>query len=87
MKNLRNIDIKKRNKVKELFTKIGSKAEDALFDLISKLPEKLIPGLVMNWAERYLDKRMAELQYEQVKSNWNIVDLEKAVEELNNKKK
>ena len=41
----------------------------------------------MNWAERYLDKRMAELQYEQVKSNWNIVDLEKAVEELNNKKK
>lgn len=85
MKNLKNIVINRRNKVKEFFNKIGSKAEDALFDLISKLPETLIPDFIMNWAERYLDKRTAELQYEQVKANWNIVDLEKAVKEIRQK--
>ena len=82
---MKNIVINRRNKVKEFFTKIGSKAEDVLFDLIGKLPERLIPGFVLNWAERYLDKRMAELQYEQVKANWNIVDLEKAVKEIRQK--
>ena len=62
-----------------MFDKAKSKAEDIFFAIILALPEKLIP---MNFMEKYLDKRAAELKSECVKGQWNIVGLEKELKHL-----
>ena len=53
--------------------------EDIFLKFILLLPEKLIP---MNFMEKYLNKRTAELKSECVKSQWNIVGLKKELKEL-----
>ena len=77
-----HITVKERNKKEEFFKKLKSKAEDVLFSIITRLPERLLPKCFMRWLEKYLNKRMAELQREQVQANWNKVYMEQAVKEL-----
>ena len=82
---INHITVKEPDSKREFFKKLKSKAEDMLFPIIELLPEKLIPGFVMNWVSRYIDKRMNELKQEQIKANWNKTYVEKGVEELKEK--
>lgn len=84
-KKMNNITVKERSKIKEFCKRIKSKMEDMLFLLLERLPERLLPSWLINWMSQYIDKRMAELEREQVKANWEKVYLEQAVKELRNK--
>ena len=77
-----DIQIKKHNKIKEFFHSLSSKAEDLLFSIIQHIPEKLIPSFIMNWLERYTDKRLAELQQDIIKQQWTQIELEEAISEI-----
>ena len=57
-----NIEIEKHNCFKDLTHKIFDWLEDLMFSVFQKLPEKFIPGSVMNWMEKYTNKRISELQ-------------------------
>ena len=85
MEKINHITVEEPNKKSEICKRIKSKSEDILFSIIGLLPEKLIPSCVMEWVSRYIDKRMAELQKEQIQANWKKVYTEKAVEELKHK--
>lgn len=84
------LKLKPQNIIQKFFHTIQSKLEDLLFSIIQKLPEPLIPSFLMNWIESYINKRTNQLQQEIIRTQWQQVYLEKAVEELNikqNKKK
>ena len=68
-----DIELKDRNRLKEFFQNFHNKAEDILFAIISKLPEKFI---------RYLDKRISELKQESIKQTWKNMYLQAAVDEI-----
>lgn len=77
-----NIEIKNQNIFLRIYNKLRDKSEDFLFALIQRLPERFIPASLMNWMDRYTDKRIAELQRQLVKDNWTNVELQKAVEQI-----
>ena len=79
-----DIEIKDHNKTKEFFQNFHSKAEDMLFSIISKLPERFIPSPLMNWLDRYLDKRISELKQESIKMTWRNMYLQEAIDNINN---
>lgn len=81
-----NIEIKDRNKIKEFFHKLHNKSEDLLFAIIQKFPERFIPSFLMNWLERYTDRRINQLKQEQIKATWKKMYLEKAVEQIHKDK-
>ena len=62
-----DIELKDRNRLKEFFQNFHSKLENLLFTIIQKLPEKLIPSPIMNWLDRYMDKRIGELKQQIIK--------------------
>ena len=82
---MNKITVYERSKAKEFCKRFRSKTEDILFSLVERIPERLLPCWLMNWMSRYIDKRMAELQREQIKTNWDKTYLEQAVKELRNK--
>ena len=82
---MNNITVYERSKTKEFCKRIKSKTEDSLFSLVERIPERLLPGWLMNWMGKYVDKRIAELQREQIKANWDKTYLEQAVKELREK--
>lgn len=77
-----DIELKDRNRLKEFFQNFHSKAEDLLFTIISKLPEKLIPSPLMNWLDRYTTKRISQLQQQIIKQRWQRNTFERAVEDI-----
>lgn len=85
MRKINHITVKEPENKRKFFKKLKGKAEDILFSIIELLPEKLIPGFVMDWVSRYIDKRMNEIKQEQIKANWNKTYVEKAVKELKQK--
>lgn len=62
-----------------------SKSEDTLFSVISHLPENFVPQALMDWMERYTDKRIAELKQQIVRDRWQKTELQKAAEQISNK--
>ena len=77
-----NIEIKNQNIFRRVFKNLHNKSEDFLFALVQRLPERFIPASLMNWMDRYTDKRIAELQRQLIKDNWTNVELQKAVEQI-----
>ena len=77
-----NIEIQKLNRFKDLLHKIFNRLEDLLFTIVPKLPEKFIPSSLMNWMERYTDKRLAELKQQIIRDQWKKIALEKAIENI-----
>lgn len=75
-----NIDVKKSNKIALLYQKAKDRMEDVFFKIILLLPEKMIP---LPLIEKYVCKRENELKAEQVKQTWKIIELEKAVKQIN----
>ena len=79
-----DIEIKKRNPIKDFFHKIHRKQEDIAFSLIQKLPDKFIPHWLMNWLEKYLDRRISELKQESIKMTWRNMNLQNSLTEIHN---
>jgi len=79
-----DIELKDRNLLKEFFHNFHSKAEDLLFDIISKVPERFIPSPLMEWLDKYLDKRISELKQESIKQTWRNMYLQDAVDHIKN---
>lgn len=80
-----DIEIKDRNRLKEFFQNLHNKAEDLLFAIISKLPEKFIPASLLSWLDHYLDKRISKLKQESIKQTWKNMYLQSAVDEIRTK--
>lgn len=80
-----NIELKDHNRLKEFFQNFHSKLEDILFSIIQKLPERFIPSAIMNWLDRYLDRRIAKLKQESIKMTWQNMYLQDAVAEIHNR--
>ncbi len=84
MKGVTTIDIelKDRNRIKEFFHNFHSKAEDLLFIFISKIPERFIFSPIMEWLDRYLDKRISELKQQSIKMTWRNMYLQNSLTEI-----
>jgi hypothetical protein len=50
------------------------------------MPEKIIPTCLMTWMKHYTDKRIAELQHQIIRSKWQTMELEKAVNNIHSRK-
>ena len=79
-----DIEIKGRNRIKGFFHRLHSKLEDIAFSIIQKLPEKFIPHFLMEWLDRYLDKRITELKQQTIKQTWKNMQLQNYVDNLKN---
>lgn len=80
-----DIELKDRNRLKEFFHKLHSRLENIAFSIIQKLPEKFIPHWLINWLEKYLDKRISELKQESTKMTWRNMYLQSATHEIHNR--
>ncbi len=76
------IEIKSRSRTKDFIRKLHSKAEDLLFFIIQKTPEKFIPSFLIQWLSGYIEKRTIKLQQEIIRQKWEQATLEKAVQEI-----
>ena len=79
-----NIEIQKRNRLKEFFQKLFNRIEDMMFSIILKIPEKIIPQSLLDWFDRYTTKRINQLKQQNIKQNWNNTYLENALDEISN---
>lgn len=59
---------------------IKSKLEDIIFSIIQHLP--VVPGFLMDWSNDYLDHRIAQLQHETIRQQWDKSSLEKTLEDM-----
>lgn len=59
---------------------IKSKLEDIFFSIIQHLP--IVPGFLMDWSNDYLDHRIAQLQHETIRQQWDKTSLEKTLSEI-----
>ena len=82
---MKQINLKPRNPLQELLDKSHSKAEDLLFSIIQHLP--VVPSFLANWLERYMDKRIAELQQETIKQQWDKISLEQVIDDIHDRQK
>ena len=80
-----HIEIKERSRLKEFFHKLHSKLEDLCFNIIMKIPDRLIPSALMNWIDRYTTKRINQLKQQNIKNTWKNMYLQKAVDEISNR--
>lgn len=80
-----DIEIKDRNRLKEFFQNFHSKAEDIAFSIIQRIPEKLLPHRLMNWLEKYLDKRIIKLKQQSIKMTWHNMYLQNSLTEIHNR--
>jgi len=81
-----DIELKDRKPVKEFFHRLNSRLEDLLFSVIQKLPERFIPSPIMEWLDRYLNKRIRELKQQTIKQTWQNMYLKEAVDNIHNRK-
>ena len=77
-----NIEIKKPNRLKEFSSRCHDHAENILFWIIQRMPERFIPNFLMDWLDRYTTKRIAQLKQQIIKDNWKEVGLEKALDDI-----
>lgn len=77
-----NIELKDRNRIKELLHKLYSRVEGIAFSIIMKLPERFIPQWLMEWLDRYTTKRISQLKQQTIHGAWQKVYLEKAADEI-----
>lgn len=80
------IEIKDRNKFKDFFQKVRNKSEDLFFFIIQKIPERIIPSFVMEWLDRYTDRRINQLKQQQIKATWQKMYLQDAVNQIHKDK-
>jgi hypothetical protein len=80
--DLMDIELRPRNRLKEMVDKAKNKLEDKMFDLLLHIPTDKLPQSIRNKINAYLDKRLLQLKQESVKLNWKNVSLKQAVKEI-----
>lgn len=80
-----NFNIKKRNRIKDFSTSCHDHAENMLFWIIQRMPQKLIPNFLMNWLDGYTTKRIAQLKQQIIKDRWKEIELEKALDDIHSR--
>jgi len=81
-----DIELKDRNHIKVILHKLHGKLEDIAFTIICRIPEKFIPHWLVNWLEKYLDKRISELKQESIRITWRNMYLQNAVNDIRKSK-
>lgn len=76
-----DIKIQQESKLKRIFHKLHNKLEDCLFSVLEKLPERLIPPKMMNLLERHLNKRIQQLEQQNIENTWEMAYLERVIDE------
>lgn len=79
------IEIKNPNRFKDMLHKIHYNIEETGFNLFQKIPEKYMPACVINWMDKYTNKRLNELKRQITHSKWQTMELEKAVDNIHNR--
>ena len=59
---------------------IKSRLEDIFFSVIQHLP--IVPSFLMNWANDYLSRQIAELEHETIRQQWDKASLEKTLSKI-----
>lgn len=77
-----NIELKRKSPIKEYIHKLLNRLEDILFSLVLKLPERMIPKSVMDWLERYVNKRNSQLQQQIIRQKWETMALKQAAKQI-----
>ena len=77
-----DIELKDHNPIKEFFHNLHGRLECTAFSIIQRMPEKFIPQWLMNWLEKYLDKRISELKQQSIQMTWRNMYLQNAVNEI-----
>lgn len=77
--------IKKPNRFKDMLHKIHYNIEETGFNLFLKILEKYTPACIINWMDKYTNKRLNELKQQITHSKWQTMELEKAVDKIHNK--
>jgi len=80
-----DIELKDHSQTKEFFHKLHNKLENTLFSIVQKQPEKFLPHWLINWLERYLDKRIKELKQQSIQMTWKNMYLQSAVNYIHSK--
>lgn len=80
-----DIELKKHSHIQTLSFRFFSKLENLMFAIFQIIPEPLIPAFLMNWMDRYTQKRLYELEQAVIRQRWRKIQLEKAVAEIHNK--
>lgn len=58
-----------------------------IFSLIMKLPERIIPSFLMDVVDQYLNKRINDLERQNVKQTWRSIQLQDAIDSIHHKDK
>ena len=77
-----NLEIEKQNRIRQFCSSFRRNIEEKLFNLLLKVPEKLIPKIALEWVGIYLEKRNQELKIHATQINYNNAYLERAAREL-----
>lgn len=77
-----NIEIKKRNRLKDISKSCHSHAENLMFEIFQKIPERFIPKFILMWLDRYTSKRIFQLKQQITQDRWKEMELEKAVNDI-----
>lgn len=76
-----DIKIQQGSRLKKIFHKLCDTLEDFIFSIVEKLPERFIPPKMMDWLERYLNKRIQQLEQQNIEDTWKMVYLDKVIDE------
>lgn len=76
-----DIKIQQGSRLKKIFHKLCDTLEDFIFSIVEKLPERFIPPKMMNLLGRHLNKRLQQLEQQNIEDTWRLVYLGKAIKE------
>lgn len=76
-----DIKIQQRSRLKKFFHRLCDKLEDFIFSIIEKLPEGFIPPAILNLLERHLNKRIRQLEQQNIEDTWRLVYLDRIIDE------
>lgn len=76
-----NIKIQQGSRLKKIFHKSYDKLEDCLFSIVEKLPERFIPPTMMTLLEKHLNKRIQQLEQQNIEDTWRLAYLDKTIKE------
>lgn len=76
-----NIKIQQGSRLKKIFHKLYDKLEDCLFSIVEKLPQEFIPPKMMDLLERHLNKRIQQLEQQNIEDTWKMMYLDKVIDE------
>lgn len=79
-----DIKLNDSNQIKDFFRMVHSRLENIAFFIIRQMPEKFLPHWFIDSLDKYLDRRISELEHESIKMTWRNLYLQKSITEIHN---